>query len=83
MSKAVGSFGDDIRLALELELTRLGPLGTCVHVPQQHQQGIAILIFDWLKINLTQLLSSQHALQKHPPKDTFKDTSSLMVLTRI
>lgn len=83
MSKAVGSLGDDIGLVLELELTQLGPLGTCVHVPQQHQQGVAIIIFDWLKINLIQVPSSQHALQKHPQKDTFKDTLLLMVLTRI
>ena len=55
-------------LALELEFTELRPadpvqVGTGVHVLQEHQQGVTVLVFDWLKIHLTKVLGSKHSLR--------------------
>lgn len=60
-------FGGGDGLALELQLAKLRPadavqVRTGVHVLQQHQQGVTVLVFDWLKIHLTEVLGSQHSL---------------------
>lgn len=50
-------------LPLELEFTKLRPVypiqvGTGIHVLQEHQQGVSMLVFNWLKINLAKVLGS-------------------------
>lgn len=54
-------------LALELEFAQLRPanaiqVGTGVHVLQEHQQSVPVLVFDWLKIYLTKVLGPQQPL---------------------
>lgn len=50
-------------LALQLQFAELRPanavqVGTSAHVLQQHQQSIAVLVFDWLEIHLPEVLSA-------------------------
>lgn len=64
-----GLFGGRDGLALELQFAKLRPanpvqVGTGVHVLQEHQQSVTVLVFDWLKIHLTNVLGSQHSLRK-------------------
>lgn len=64
-----GLIGGRDGLALELEFAKLRPanpiqVGTGIHVLQEHQQGITMLVFDWLKIHLTKVLGPQHSLRK-------------------
>lgn len=62
-----GLFGAGNGLALELELSELHPVnaiqvGAGVHVLEEHQQSIAVLVFDWLKVDLSEVLCPQHTL---------------------
>lgn len=55
-------------LALELEFAKLRPanpvqVGTGIHVLQEHQQGVSMLVFDWFKVHLTKVLGPQHSLR--------------------
>ena len=62
-----GLVGAGDGLALQLQLAERGPVhavqgGAGAHVPQQHQQRVALLVFDWLEVRLAQVMDSQHAL---------------------
>ena len=64
-----GLFGGRDGFALELQFAELRPadpvqVGTGVHVLQEHDQGVAVLVFDWLEIHLAEVLGSQHSLRK-------------------
>lgn len=65
-----GLFGGGDRLALELQFTELCPpypvqVRAGAHVLEEHQQGVTMLVFDWLEIHLTKVLGPQHTLRKH------------------
>lgn len=64
-----GLLGGRDGLALELEFTKRRPANpiqvwTGVHVLQEHQQGVTMLVFDWLVIYLTKVLGPQYPLRK-------------------
>lgn len=77
-----GLLGRRDGLALQLQPAELRPanavqVGTSAHVLEQHQQCVAVLVFDWLEIHLPEVLSAQQALHAHQEVATLIYTLSL------